>query len=414
LKRRAALKFFCGLVALLCLARCATYAARIGKPRQLMQMGQYDAAIDELKKYADAHDNDELLYLMELGLTYHAAGRYADAIPAFLRADKLAEIKDYTSITQEAGAVILNDDVKPYKGEDFEKILIHVYLAMDYTLLHKWEDALVECRRVNRMLDMMISKGKLPYEQNAFAKYLSAALFEARGELNDSLVDYRTVLKWRGVGFPYLPAPLLRLSERLAMSQEYEEFRRQFPTVNDYKVGKGQGQVVLLLEVGKVPVKVPNPSFTLVPMFQRQAYSSDHAWLRAGNGARVRTYPLYDIETTAIKDLENRTAGIIAKKLAGYATKEVIAAGIAKETKSEAAGLLTSLLLHATDHADLRSWSTLPARLELARLVLPAGRHDLVLDRVAMFGGEVPSVHKWTGVEVKPGETVFLIYRMTE
>ncbi len=140
---------------------CADYSTRGRSARGSFERGDFTSAIESLKKLADEHDNDELLYLMDLGTVYHVAGRYEEAIATFTKADKLAEIKDYTSLSAEAGSVLLNDTIKTYKGEDFEKILINVYLAMDYTLLGKTEEALVESRRVNHKLDMMISEGAI-------------------------------------------------------------------------------------------------------------------------------------------------------------------------------------------------------------------------------------------------------------
>ena len=146
-------------------------------------------------------------------------------------------------------------------------------------------------------------------------------------------------------------------------------------------------------------------------MFIRRSYMSDYVSIRADDGAEVRTYPLFDIEETAIKELKHETGGIIAKKLAGTAVKVGAGYAVEKLTGSEAAGVLTSLLLLSADHADLRSWTTLPARLQLARFSVPAGRHTLVLDMVSRYGSEMKGVKRWDAIDVKPGETVFLNYR---
>jgi len=398
-------------VALLLLSACANYSSRVREPLLWIDSGQYDLAINSLKELADKKDNDELLYLMDLGTSYHLAGRYQEAIDVFHRAEKLAAVRDYTSLTEEAGSVLLSDEVVKYKGEDFEKLLINVYLAIDYTLLGKYEDAVVEARRVNHKLDIMISKGKEPYEQNAFAKYLAAMLFEARDEYNDAFVDYRQLLKWRGKENPdYLAVPLLRLADRLKFTQEFEDYQKRFKGTKDYRLGKNEGEVVLLLENGKAPLKQPSENFRLVPVFRKRYYGSQYAWFGSGT-KRVRTYPLFDIEGTAIKELDNRMAGIIAKKVGGVVVKEVAAAAVEKATDSELAGLMTRVFLHATDSADTRSWSTLPSALQVARLTLPAGRHDIRLDMVRSVGGEQKGTKLWSGIDVKPGSTQFLHYR---
>ena len=93
--------------------------------------------------------------------------------------------------------------------------------------------------------------------------------------------------------------------------------------------------------------------------------------------------------------------------------KQAIAVGVQEATDSKAAGFLTAILLHASDKADLRSWTTLPARLQLARLKLPAGRHDIVLDRFST-NREDKGIKLWPNVEVPAGKAVFLNHRIIE
>lgn len=389
---------------------CALYAHRIARPRSLIERGDFEPAIEELTKLAARKDNDELLYLMDLGIAYHRAGKYKEAIETFLKADTLMEIKDYTSLSEEAATVLLSDEAKKYRGEDFEKILINVYLAIDYTLLRQWDDALVECRRVNHKLDRMISEGQLPYEHNAFAKYLAAVLFEARREYNDAFVDYRQLLKWAD-DFPYLGVGLLRMADRLKASEEFADYRKRYADVKDFRLEKGHGEVILLLEQGLSPVKRPHPNFRLLPKFYKRFFWSDYVWLSTDTGERFRSYPLFDIESTAITELDNRIDGILAKKIAGIAVKETAGFAVEKATKSELAGFLAKVFLYASDSADLRSWTTLPARLQLLRMKVKAGRHNLSLDMVETSGQERKNIHQWEGVEVKSGEYVFLNYR---
>lgn len=395
---------------LLFLDRCASYAVKIQEPRYLLEAGHYEVAIEKLKVLAEARDNDELLYLMDLGYAYHLAARYPEAIQAFLRAEKIAEIVDYTSLSQEVGSVVLNDEIKPYKGENFEKLLINTYLAMDYALSHQYEEALVECRKVNHKLDLMIAEGGLPYEQNAFAKYLAATLFEARKEYNDAFVDYRLALKWFS-DYHYLPSPLLRMADKLKASQEFDEYKKRYPGVTDFRIEKKQGEIVLLLEQGKAPLKVPSSQMRLIPVFEKREFSSDYVWLGTSAGKNlVRSYPLFDIERTAIRELDHRLGQIIAKKVGGVIAKEILAHQVEKQADSPLAGFLARVLLHGTDRADLRSWTTLPATLQIARVTLPVGVHDVYLNQVDKYGRQF-RVKEWKQLEVKPLEKVFLNYR---
>lgn len=394
------------------LSSCSTYSSRIREPRDLFEQGKYDEAIAKLEEYRSKKDGDYLLYLLDLGIVYHGAGRYQKAIETFREAEKIAEIKDYTSLIAESASVLLNENIKDYRAEHFETVLINVYLAIDYTLLGQWEDALVECRRVNHILDRMIREGKLPYEHNAFAKYLSAALFEAQNEYNDAWIDYRQLEKWAG-NFPYLPGPLLRVTDKLKNLQELSEYLEKYPDQKGkYKLKKDEGEVILIVEQGRAPYKIPNPEFHLLPKFTRNHYPSDSVWLRDKEGKiKARSFPLFDIEQTAIHELGERTAGIIAKKVGGIVLKQAAAYGVEKATNSKELGAITAILLHLTDQADLRSWTTLPARLQIARMAIPSGRHDLLVDMVSGSGSVSPGVKTWAQVEIKAGRKIFLHYR---
>ncbi len=410
--RRLATSKVAFLFIALWLVGCAGYAGRIQEPRRLYEAGNFDASAEMLKKLAEKNDNDRLLYLMDLGMVYHAAGKYPQAIKAFLSAEKLADSKDFTSISQEVGSVVTNDDAKFYGGEDFEKILINVYLAIDYTLSGNAEDALVECRKVNHKLDQMIQKGQKTAERNAFAKYLAAALFESEGDWNAAFVDYRQLRKWNA-SVPFLAAPLLRIAERMQATQELEEYKKEYPEEKDYKLDKKHGEVVVIVEQGRAPVKMPSHQMSLVPVFVRRNYGSREVIVRdvAKPENNVRSRPLFDIEATAVRELDAKLAEIVAKKMAGVVAKHAVGYGVEKATDSKLAGLLTTILLRATDKADLRSWTTLPAKLHIARLKVPAGRRDIELDMVDASGGIVKGANRWQGVEVKPGKITFLSYR---
>jgi len=393
---------------------CASYSTRIIKPRNYLESGQYNAAIEELKKLVSRNDTDLLLYLLDLGTAYHLSGNYKEAIETFHKADRLAEIKDYTSLIEESASILLSDEVKPYKGENFEKILINMYLAIDYTLIGDFEAALVEARRVNHKLDLMISKGGLPYEQNAFAKFLAAVLFEAQGEYNDAFVDYRQLYKWKGE-LPFLGIGLLRMASQLGAEEEYITYKSKFGDVTDYKLKKGYGEIVLICEQGKAPVKVEHYNFRLLPMFIRRHYTSQSVLMRISDSSKIiESYPFFDIENTAIKELDHKTSLIVAKKIGGYILKEIVANQVAERTKSKLLGALTSFVLHATDTADLRSWTTLPARLHLARTTVPVGVHDVVLDVVKSNGGLKKEAKVFKNIVVKDRKITFLHYRTEE
>ncbi|MEO5667490.1 MAG: hypothetical protein ABIR96_05485, partial [Bdellovibrionota bacterium] len=90
---------------------------------------------------------NQVLFKLDEATSLFNDHKYTDAIPLFLQAEDLTEIKDYTSIGEEVGVLATGQSVRGYKGEDFEKVLINVYLALSYAAVGNVDEAQVECRK---------------------------------------------------------------------------------------------------------------------------------------------------------------------------------------------------------------------------------------------------------------------------
>lgn len=367
-------------------AGCASdYVARTAPVRQAYQSGNYPQALAELQRQEnEGHVQDRLLYLMDKGMLLHAAGRYAESIPVLAEADRLASQLDVTSVSEEAAALTTGERNKAYRGEDFEHVMINVLQGLNYACLGKTEDALVEERRVNEKLLKLIDQEKKPFQQLAIARYLSGVLYEDEGRLDDALIDYAKASEIVPLS-PMLAEPLLRIAKVSGRTQRLEELSKQFPGVPAEPLAPDEGQVVVVIEEGLAPQKVPdaqkqynaaNP--ITVPVFADRGQASPPA-VSVDGGAPQASAVVTDLSYVAKLDLNDRIGKLLARQLAGTAVKAGIAAGTAALTKSEGLGLLTFWALSLTNQTDLRSWMSLPAQFDLARFRLKAGPHQLTL-----------------------------------
>ena len=75
---------------------------------------------------------------------------------------------------------------------------------------------------------------------------------------------------------------------------------------------------------------------------------------------------------------------IILSAITRMVTRMVAGEGVRRATGGGLLGLVASLGTQATltalDTPDTRSWETLPARIAVARVTVPAGRHTILLD----------------------------------
>jgi hypothetical protein len=213
------------------------YYAKVHNSMVLKNYAEADNVI--LKGKEEYGERNSLLYFLDRGIVLHLQGKYKESNEFFNLAEKRVDELYTIRLSKEAGGLILNDNVIPYSGEDFERVIINVFSSLNYLYLNEWDEALVECRKVDKKLELYNSKyeQKNVYKEDAFIRYLSGLLFEAKGEVNDAFIDYRKSLsiyqdyqKEYNVSLPPLiPLDLIRTSSLLGFQEEHEEYSRKFP-----------------------------------------------------------------------------------------------------------------------------------------------------------------------------------------
>lgn len=414
------------IVWLLCLQGCALSGGHYPLLEQQLARHDYAAADTIVAKHAETYgERNAVLYYLDRGLTLHMAGRYAESNAFLAQAEARIEALYTRSITTGVSSLFTNDTLLPYEGEDFEKVQLNLIAALNYVFLGELDEALVEARKIDLKLTAYgdLYATRPVYKEDAFARYVSGILYEARGELNDAFIAYRKALEayelYRqhyGTGLPAtLPADVLRVTEALGLWEEYTAYRQRFPHVqyDSLPALRARGELIYLSYHGLAPLKqhalvgipvpgsYPRPVHLVqlaFPTFAPRPSSIAYAQLLAtGAGTRytAQTHLVQDITAIAGKDLQDRLGRISAKTLARAATKYAAARGleegVRRGTRNDAAGALVGLLANvagvATEQADTRSWRTLPGAFHLARLALPPGTYTVAVTYYATYGG---------------------------
>lgn len=400
-------KYVVSFIFTLALLGCGvSYEKAAIKSWDLMKNGKIDEALGIYEKEVTAK-NDRLLRLMDEGILLRVGGRYQESNQKFFEASRIIEMAGYISAPEQVVTVLTNEKQQVYQGEDFEKVLIHVYLALNFIALKQWDEALVEARKVNEILYKMISEAKRPYELNAFAKYAGGLLFEKDGEENDAFISYRQTLEVEPAlenSFLSIRQDLLRLTKKMGFGQEFDEYKKKYND-KDWEAAKESldkknGFAVLLFESGKSPRKFSSREQhtktgrggTLVEVVLPVAYYKERSSrIQAAKliiqGKEEKTVALNDIGSTAVKHLKDRMGRAIAKALLTAAVKTGIAVGVGKATGSTELGLLTGLALMLASEADTRSWLLLPEKLQIAKISLPSGTYSGEIQYLDMYGG---------------------------
>lgn len=404
--------------------------------------GRYPEAIKGVAANRGAYgDKSTVLYSLDLGLLYHYAGVSDSSTYYLLAAEREIDALYTKSVSLAAMSVLLNDNVLPYDGEDFERVLVNVFLALNYAQQGFPDEALVEARKVDLKLRALVREyeGKNKFQEDALARYLAGALYESGGELNDAFISYRKAYEaydayarlYGTKAPPFLLNDLVRTAERMSFTEEAERYRQ----LGGAAGGGGdtrRGSLVVVAYAGRAPIKteirarvsIPDSSGTVhtfqiaLPAFTSRMQTGrfyDVDVRARGDSLPAttgRTFVAEDITAIARQSLEDRL-GLIYLKSGGRALLKFLAAEKLKSKLKERndSGLLNFLgslaidvAVGATEQADVRSWRTLPAQIQLARFELLPGRYSLSV-AASDKGFRIPS----QTVTVEPGKVAFVI-----
>ena len=411
----------------------AYYATSMKGSLKRLQRRDYEAALEKLEK--PTGDTNKLLYRLERGLILHYQGEWIASNAQFEKAERLIDRLYTKSASREVTAFLTNDAIRPYTGAEFERIFIHYYRSLNYLSLGDRQASLVEARKANLRLSGYARDPdyELSYRNDAFIQYVTGLLYEAEGEWNDAYVSYRAAEKGfnayaesfgirppRQLGRDLLrAAAVLGFDDDLALLADRYGFERtdHTPTGAEAIVFVESGMIARKRETEiSIPItEADNPK--RVQATSRRAlkrYRHSHGryhshrikyWLKVAlpyyesRRSRVQAVRISagehsitaelveDLDAIAFKTLEDKEDTIllrtIARALAKYtATK-------AAEKESSFLGALVNLFGATTEAADTRSWLSLPARIHMARLKLPPGTVDLLVELLDSRGNLV-------------------------
>lgn len=442
---------------------CATYYQKNLEFQEHFVKGEIEEAntvLDKNKKAAEG--KDRLLYFFQKGVVLQMLGRYDESNQALESAYLFTE--DYRkSYTREAASIITNPSIKPYVGEDHELVLLHYFKALNYLQMKQYDEALVECRRINIKLNALndrYEKKKNRYKRDAFVTNLMGIIYEASGDVNNAFIAYRNSYEAYAQDYTehfntevplQLKKDLLRTAYLNGFFEERQKYETEFsmeyesvakeggelvffwhnglgPVKDEWSVNffivKGQGGVVMFVneELGlSFPFPLP-PSgqsagglgdlkFVRVAFpkyLERKPYFRSGELLLGGNSYKLEKAE--NINEIAIKTLEDRMLRELGNALMRLALKQAAEQQVSNQNQN--LGALMSVMNAVSEKADTRNWQTLPYSISYARVPLKEGNNQVKLktyspeksrEKVSDFD-----------FEAKNGETIFYINHSLE
>ncbi|MBN1533967.1 MAG: hypothetical protein JXA20_14955 [Spirochaetes bacterium] len=402
------------------------YREAMRAPESMFYQGQALEAARSLLPEVNRSGRDQILFMMEAGYMLHIANNYEKSNQVLLRAAEMAKMTP-VSISEQVKALMTNPRATTYRGEDFEKVLINMYIGINYLMNKEYEEAAVEFKRVNNELAKIKEEnGTARYKQNIMAKYLAAIAHEIIADLENSdedrdyaAVELRQILQLK----PnlYMARRDLSVLEKdfhntgeliviFQAGQSAEKVSRgnllDDPGMNQtINVSMGSGAIAKSLAAGVSVAAVLGTLRTAenpIPKFIYRSNQISHLNVRVKN-ASFRTEMLESVAETAVRNLEDDYGRLRAQLAASIVLKAAtsLAAGIAAKeaarqiggTVGQFSGLIgtvvgagTGAALFASMKPDLRCWHTLPSNLQLGRQRLYPGQYSALIDFIGTDG----------------------------
>lgn len=419
------------------LGGCATYSGSFAAIERNLVIQKYDEALKGIEKEADSK-TEKVLYLLNKGMVLRMKRDYSASNVAFEAAKQEMDRLYAASVSENVLSVLVNDSTVSYSGDNFERVLLHLYMALNYLELGDLNSARVEALQVDAKLREFAEKvSDSKYVEDAFTLYLTGLIYEDGGEISDAMISYRSAYnvykKYQTNYAMAMPAmlktDLMRLAKQLGLKDELDKYRKEFgPEVPvSSQRTPDQGELVFVLNNGLAPIKRENSiesfdikSGTMVrvalPKYDSRINNVSYARITV-NGMQTMTELMENIDAIAKKNLDDHMPAIMVRSIArvvikAQASKKARDAALNNRNSDNAvAGILGALALQvatvATERADTRSWLTLPSNIQLARMSLPAGSYNV---KVELLGEnqQIIATQDYPGIVVKKSRMTFM------
>ncbi len=249
-----------------CLLAVALYSCTTRSQRRIQQFsdvletGRYRSGISSIQNKKKLYGRlNQFLYWFDQGVLYHYAGAYDSSRLCLENAESVLDKLYARSITNEAASILTNDNIRPYRARRYEQVLLHQFLSFDYLARRRYDESLVETRKVQLVFDRFEDrdKGKERYRDDGMAHFMSALVYQGQGEVDNALISlYKSVSAYKSGPVP-LPEPVedyaYRSLSRGGREHDIEELGIEAHAGGVDSMGTRGGEIILVGYAGKGP-----------------------------------------------------------------------------------------------------------------------------------------------------------------
>jgi uncharacterized protein len=407
------------------LSGCSTHSKRVAQPRNLFYDGQLQACRESLEKLAKSNRHDRDVVHLDLAVVDLLSGKPQQA------EIKLRDVRDrfdhleQDSLAEKTVSMWTDDQSRSYAGEDYEKILIRVFLSLS-SFMHDGIDAesyTLQIQDKHEQLSQLFSqqtgKESTEYQPLPIGAYMRGLLREAtHRDYDDAERNYQ------------IAASLLPNCQPIAW-----DLARVRDGVHSQP---GNGVVYVFAMVGRGPYKVevaeqptsdalliadrivsavgpyklpPTIAPIKIPDIAMPQSDVDAVGVRINGNTIGPTVSLANIEQLATTTYKANRTSVIARAVARRVIKKATVAAAKSSMGKEgltALGMdIAGIAWEASEAADTRCWGLLPRDIQLLRVEAPSGDHHLELN--ALLGNRPVGPAQSTPIRVVDGLNTYVI-----
>ncbi|MDR0305881.1 MAG: hypothetical protein LBI42_03475 [Chitinispirillales bacterium] len=258
-------RFVCNVSVLLLCLFFASCTSRAVKRNQALEKsvsdGDFSAAITHIQKNTKLYgETNAFLYYMDIGVLFHYAGMYDSSNHYLEQAAAVYDDLFTKSVTNEAAALLTNDNMRPYRSRPFEIVLMHQFKALNYMAMGKFQESLVETRRVQLHFNEWERTGAKSnkYHSDGMFHLLSSLAYESVGEDDNSLISLYKAVEAYNMGPVRLSAEVRDFAaHRLEAGDREGDLARLKISASDgpgkWSAPAGASEIVIVGYAGKGP-----------------------------------------------------------------------------------------------------------------------------------------------------------------
>lgn len=367
---------------------------------------------------------DDLLWTLQLAATERAQLNHQQSVAALDKAEDMLKHYDQQSeLVDTVGSTVVNDNIVPYKGEEYDGVMVNTYKALDFMAEKNPDLARVELNRALdrqtrarehfneeiRKLEAQLAKQKQgnsadvnamiddpniatriavcypnldqfqPYPDfvNPFTTYLAALFFNLAGDYEKAGYLFKEAYGMVPDN-DYVAQDLLLTDDIISGKAKLENF---VWVIFENGLGPIKEEVRIDLPLILATSRIYYTGIALPRLVPRNTALSCLV-IHTDAGA-YQTKQIADMERVIQTEFKKDFRGILARAIASAVIKAAAQYAVRDNDNYGIATALLAVYNVATTTADVRIWSALPKDFQIARCAIPPDRKL----RVAIPGG---------------------------